>query len=90
MEAEAQKSASEREHLRRAAAYTTAEKELQEMNRKFKSAINKSRPYFSHRGATQVKLEAQKDRIHKLQKDIVLAKNKYSLSLRNLEHVSKT
>ncbi|RXG68106.1 SH3 domain-binding protein 5-like protein [Armadillidium vulgare] len=89
MEAEAQKSASEREHQKRAAAYTAAEKEAQELQRKLKTVINKSRPYFNHRAATQIKLEAQKDQIQKLQKDVVLAKNKYSFTLRSLERISE-
>ena len=89
MEAEAQKTASEKEHLKRAAAYTAAEQNLQDLMRKLKSNINKSRPYFNLRTTTNFQLEARKQRIHQLQRDVAMAKQNYALSLHNLEQVSR-
>ncbi|KAK7078984.1 SH3 domain-binding protein 5 [Halocaridina rubra] len=89
MEAEAQKAASEREHMRRAAAFTQAEQRVQQLQRGLKSSINKSLVYFDEKNAIQSQLETLKERVQQLQKAIASSKSTYAQSLRNLEQISE-
>ncbi|XP_076036519.1 uncharacterized protein LOC143022257 isoform X2 [Oratosquilla oratoria] len=89
MEAEAQKAASEREHQKRAAAFTTAEQRVHQLERSLRSAINKSRIYFEQKAAVQTQLELQKEHVQQLQRSIVIAKATYAHSLRSLEQISE-
>lgn len=88
MEAEAQKAASEREHMRRAAAFTQAEQRVQQLQRGLKSSINKSLVYFEEKANVQSQLQAQKERVQQLQRAITASKTSYAQSLRSLEQVN--
>ena len=87
MEAEVQKSASEKDHMAKASAYNSAEAEVQEFQKKFKNTIVKSQPYYNLRVSTQLQLEAQKHKIDSLQTAVSAAKRNYTMSLRSLEQV---
>ncbi|XP_042879286.1 SH3 domain-binding protein 5-like [Penaeus japonicus] len=89
MEAEAQKAASEREHMRRAAAFTKAEQRVQQLQRGLKSSINKSLIYFEEKANVQSQLQAQKERVQQLQRAITASKTSYAQSLRSLEQISE-
>ncbi|XP_063603813.1 SH3 domain-binding protein 5-like [Penaeus indicus] len=89
MEAEAQKAASEREHMRRAAAFTQAEQRVQQLQRGLKSSINKSLIYFEEKANVQSQLQAQKERVQQLQRAITASKTSYAQSLRSLEQISE-
>lgn len=89
MEAEAQKAASEREHMRRAAAFTQAEQRVQQLQRGLKSSINKSLVYFEEKANVQSQLQAQKERVQQLQRAITASKTSYAQSLRSLEQISE-
>lgn len=88
MEAEAQKAASEREHMRRAAIFQQAEQRVQQLQRGLKSSINKSLGYFEEKLRVEAQLEGQKERVQQLQTAIAAAKATYAQSLRRLEQVS--
>ena len=87
MEAEAQKAASEREHMRRAAAFQQAEQRVQQLQRGLKSSINKSLVYFEEKVRVEAQLASQKERAQRLQAAIAGSKASYAQSLRRLEQV---
>lgn len=87
MEAEAQKAASEREHMRRAAVFQQAEQRVQQLQRGLKSSINKSLVYFEEKLRVEAQLESQKERVQQLQTAIAASKAAYAQSLRRLEQV---
>lgn len=89
MEAEAQKAASEREHMRRAALFQQAEQRVQQLQRGLKSSINKSLVYFEEKSRVEAQLESQKERAQQLQLSIAAAKASYAQSLRRLEQISE-
>lgn len=90
MEAEAQKAASEREHMRRAALFQQAEQRVQQLQRGLKSSINKSLSYFEEKLRVEAQLESQKERVQQLQTAIAASKAAYAQSLRRLEQVRHT
>lgn len=87
MEAEAQKAASEREHMRRASVFQQAEQRVQQLQRGLRSSINKSLVYFEEKARVQAQLESQKERVQQLQQAITASKASYAQSLRSLEQV---
>lgn len=87
MEAEAQKAASEREHMRRASVYQKAEQRVQQLQRGLRSSINKSLVYFEEKTKVHAQLESQKERVQQLQRAIAASKTSYAQSLRSLEQV---
>lgn len=89
MEAEAQKAASEREHMRRAGAFTQAEQKVQQLQRGLRSSINKSLIYFEEKANITSQLEGQKERVQQLQRAIAASKSAYAQSLRSLELISE-
>lgn len=89
MEAEAQKAASEREHMRRAAVFQQEEQRVQQLQRGLKSSINKSLGYFEEKLRVEAQLEGQKERVQQLQTAIAAAKATYAQSLRRLEQISE-
>ncbi|XP_068214425.1 SH3 domain-binding protein 5-like [Palaemon carinicauda] len=89
MEAEAQKAASEREHMRRAGAFTQAEQKVQHLQRGLRSSINKSLVYFEEKANITAQLEGQKERVQQLQRAIAASKSAYAQSLRSLELISE-
>ena len=90
MEAESLKTASEAEHAKRAAFFTKAEQEVQQLEKKLKKHIQKSRPYFEEKDAFNKTLESQKKRVHKLQDEVRKSKADYANSLRALEDISES
>ncbi|XP_071539137.1 uncharacterized protein [Panulirus ornatus] len=89
MEAEAQKAASEREHMRRASVYQQTEQRVQQLQRGLRSSINKSLVYFEEKARVQAQLESQKERVQQLQQAIAASKSSYAQSLRSLEQISE-
>ena len=59
MQAEKDKTDSEAEHARRAQAFTKAEQEVSQLEKKLKKFIQKSRPYFEEKDAFNRALESQ-------------------------------
>ena len=59
MQAEKDKTDSEAEHARRAQAFTKAEHEVSQLEKKLKKFIQKSRPYFEEKDAFNRALESQ-------------------------------
>ena len=90
MEAEKAKTDSEAEHQRRALAFTTAETEVQRLEKKLKKFIEKSRPYFEQKDALNRALESQKTCVHLYQEKVKLVKADYARSLRALEEISES
>ena len=64
MEAEKAKTDSEAEHARRANAFTKAEQEVSQLEKKLKKFIQKSRPYFEEKDAFNRALESQVKTLH--------------------------
>lgn len=89
MEAEAQKAASEREHMKRASAYGQMQLRVQQLQRGLKSSINKSGIYFDQKDRVQAKLNSQKVNVQELQRSITANKTTYSQTLRSLEQISE-
>ncbi|KAG7175652.1 SH3 domain-binding protein 5-like [Homarus americanus] len=87
--AEAQKAASEREHMRRASVFQQAEQRVQQLQRGLRSSINKSLVYFDEKNNIQSQLENQKDKVQQLQRAISASKTSYAQSLRSLEQISE-
>ena len=90
MEAEKQKSDSEAEHLKRAAAFQAAEQDVQRQQKKLQRHIQASQPYFEQKDIFNKALESQKKRVQHLQEKVSVAKLQYSKSLRNLEEISES
>lgn len=89
MEAEAQKAASEREHMKRASAYSQMQLRVQQLQRGLKSAINKSSIYFDQKAHVQTQLNSQKENVQELQRSITANKTTYAQTLRSLEQISE-
>ena len=70
MDAEKQKTVSEEEHMRRAEAFQAAETEVQRLEKRLKSHIAKTRPYFEQKDVFNKALESQKLRVHDLQQKV--------------------
>ena len=71
MDAEKQKTVSEEEHMRRAEAFQAAETEVQRLEKRLKSHIAKTRPYFEQKDVFNKALESQKLRVHDLQQKVL-------------------
>uniref|UniRef100_A0A2P2IB43 SH3 domain-binding protein 5 homolog n=2 Tax=Hirondellea gigas TaxID=1518452 RepID=A0A2P2IB43_9CRUS len=89
LEAEAGRTASEREHEKRAAAFTTAQQRVTALGRQLKGAISKARPYFEQKEAFDAQLEQMSQRVNQLQRAVANAKLAYSHALRSLEQISE-
>eukprot|EP00088_Acartia_fossae_P070688 TRINITY_DN9539_c0_g1_i5.p1 TRINITY_DN9539_c0_g1~~TRINITY_DN9539_c0_g1_i5.p1 ORF type:complete len:474 (-),score=112.98 TRINITY_DN9539_c0_g1_i5:526-1947(-) len=90
MDAEKQRTASEKEHLARSAAFTAAEARCKTLEKKLSRHIEKSKPYFEQKDAFNKALNAEKSRIQGLQAKICQTKSQYAQSLRNLEDISES
>ncbi|KAK9501921.1 hypothetical protein O3M35_012554 [Rhynocoris fuscipes] len=88
-EAERQKSESGREHQKRAMLFNLAEQKVISLERKLRTSVIKSRPYFEEKEVCQGQLNAQKRRIDQIQDEIFKAKKEYSQALRRLELISE-
>jgi len=89
MEAENQRTASEKEHQRSAAVFAAAKEKFQNLEKNLKSAIQKSRPYFEQKEEFQMKLMAQKQKVELLQRTVAQAKLNYADTLKTLEAISE-
>ncbi|XP_059172775.1 SH3 domain-binding protein 5-like [Physella acuta] len=90
MEAETEKSLSEKEHSRRASIFAEMEKSLQELEKKNKRSILKARTYFETKQELEIKLQQVKLAVEDLQQAMKAAKQKYAAALRRLEHISNS
>ncbi|XP_039746574.1 SH3 domain-binding protein 5 homolog isoform X2 [Pararge aegeria] len=89
MDAEKRKAESGREHQKKAAAYITAERKAAQLEENLKRNIIKSRVYFEEKKLCDEQLQAQNEKIEKLQRLIADAKFRYSKSLKALEEISE-
>ncbi|CAL4117976.1 unnamed protein product, partial [Meganyctiphanes norvegica] len=89
MEAEAQKAASEREHMKRASTYSQMQLKVQKLQRGLKSTIQKSGIYFEQKAQVQAQLNSQKENVEQLQRSITANKTIYAQTLRSLEQISE-
>lgn len=89
MEAEQQKSDSERCHRALAEQFYGAEKKVYELRKLLEKDILKSKPYFDMKNLLNSALSEVKTRTVQLQSSIVGAKRAYSLALSNLEMISE-
>ncbi|XP_023329966.1 SH3 domain-binding protein 5 homolog isoform X2 [Eurytemora carolleeae] len=90
MDAEKQRTASEKEHLARSAAFSSAEAKVKALEKKLSRHIEKSKPYFEQKDAFNKALNSEKSRIQTLQAKICQTKSQYAQSLRNLEDISES
>ena len=70
--------------------FQAAETEVQKLEKKLKSHISKTRPYFEQKDVFNKALESQKLRVHDLQQKVLAVKGTYARSLRNLEQISES
>ncbi|XP_023935536.1 SH3 domain-binding protein 5 homolog [Bicyclus anynana] len=89
MDAEKRKAESGREHQRKAAAYIAAERKVAQLEENLKRNIIKSRVYFEEKKLCDEQLQAQNEKIDKLQRLIADAKYRYAQSLKALEEISE-
>jgi len=89
MDAEKQKSDSERCHRALAEQFYAAEKKVYELRKLLERDILKSKPYFDMKNRLNGALSEVKTRTVKLQSGITAAKRAYSLALSNLEMISE-
>ena len=90
MDAEKQKTDSGLEHQIMTLRFHQAESKVQQIEQKFKSSIQKSRPYFEEKQICNDQLQTQKERIQQLQAMLQSAKANYSRSLKSLEMISES
>jgi len=90
MDAEKQRTVSEKEHLARCAFLTKAEQKVKTLEKKLNRHIEKSKPYFEQKDVFNKALGSEKARIQALQKKICNTKSQYAQSLRNLEEISES
>ena len=67
MDAEKQRTASEKEHLAKSAAFTEIEAKVKTLEKKLSRHIEKSRPYFEQKDVFNKALNAEKARVQQLQ-----------------------
>nr|KAG5714353.1 hypothetical protein BaRGS_018570 [Batillaria attramentaria] len=89
MDAEREKTRSEGEHHKRAAAYADVEAQLHSLEKKYKRSIAKARPYFETKAELELKLQQQKQNVSDLQQAIAISKTRYANALHNLESISE-
>ncbi|KAF2362441.1 SH3-binding 5 [Trinorchestia longiramus] len=89
LEAEAGRRASEREHEKRAAAFTAAQQKVSLLGRQLKSSIEKARPYFDQKELFDAQMEQMSQRVEQLQRAVSKAKLCYAHALKNLEQISE-
>lgn len=90
MDAEKQRTASEKEHLARSAAFSAAEARVKALEKKLSRHIDKSKPYFEQKTTFNKALNSEKNRVQGLQSKICQSKAQYAQSLRNLEDISES
>lgn len=90
MDAEKQRTASEKEHLAKSAAFTDIESKVKTLEKKLSRHIDKSKPYFEQKDIFNKALNSEKARVGALQVKISQTKSQYAQSLRNLEDISES
>ena len=70
MDAEKQRTASEKEHLAKSAAFTEIEAKVKTLEKKLSRHIEKSKPYFEQKDVFNKALNAEKTRVQQLQVDL--------------------
>jgi len=90
MDAEKQRTASEKEHLAKSAAFTEIEAKVKSLEKKLHRHIEKSKPYFEQKDVFNKALNAEKLRVQQLQARIATSKAAYAQGLRNLEEISES
>ena len=90
MDAEKQRTASEKEHLSKSAAFTDIESKVKNLEKKLSRHIEKSKPYFEQKDIFNKALNSEKSRVGALQTKITQSKAQYAQSLRNLEEISES
>ncbi|KAH9520366.1 hypothetical protein Btru_060600 [Bulinus truncatus] len=88
MEAETEKSISEKDHGKKAAIFSEMEKKLNALEKKNKRSIAKARVYFDVKNELEVKLQQLKQTVEDLQRAMKSAKQKYAAALKRLEQIS--
>lgn len=90
MDAEKQRTASEKEHLARSAVFTEVESKVKSLEKKLSRHIDKSKTYFEQKDVFNKALNSEKARVQSLQLKISQTKSQYAQSLRNLEEISES
>ena len=90
MDAEKQRTASEKEHLDKSAAFSEIEAKVKGLEKKLSRHIDKSKPYFEQKDVFNKALNSEKARVQQLQARISVTKSSYAQSLRNLEDISES
>ena len=75
MDAEKQRTASEKEHLAKSAAFTEIEAKVKTLEKKLSRHIEKSKPYFEQKDVFNKALNAEKTRVQQLQVDYSILLN---------------
>ncbi|KAK0048559.1 SH3 domain-binding protein 5-like isoform X1 [Biomphalaria pfeifferi] len=88
MEAEAEKSLSEKDHCKKAAVFSEMEQKLSALEKKNKRSISKAWAYFDVKKELEVKLLQLKQTVEDLQQALKSAKQKYAGALKRLEQIS--
>ncbi|CAF2724584.1 unnamed protein product [Rotaria sp. Silwood2] len=89
MQAEQDKTRSERTHEEKSKLYQEYEQKRVTLQRSLKRSIEKSKPYFDAKENAEHELQNQKLRIEAVQKAISQAKKMYRTALNNLERISE-
>ncbi|CAF1421041.1 unnamed protein product [Adineta steineri] len=89
MQAEQDKTRSERTHEEKSKLYIECEQQRVTLQRTLKRSITKAKPYFEAKARAEDELQNQKIRIEAVQKAISQAKKMYRTALNNLERISE-
>ncbi|UJR22309.1 hypothetical protein I4U23_025371 [Adineta vaga] len=89
MQAEQDKTRSERTHEEKSKLYIECEQQRVTLQRSLKRLIVKAKPYFIAKESAEEELQNQKLRIEAVQKAISQAKKMYRTALNNLERISE-
>ncbi|XP_055338890.1 SH3 domain-binding protein 5-like [Paramacrobiotus metropolitanus] len=79
----------QREHWHASKLYTESEEKVKALEKKFKSSINKSKPYYELRAQMNHFVEKEKFKVRQLERSISQAKITYADGLANLEGISE-
>ncbi|XP_064644580.1 uncharacterized protein LOC135498275 isoform X2 [Lineus longissimus] len=87
-EAEVERLESELEHQQTAAVYNDLEQRAKHLQKKLKTSISRSKPYFEQKAKFNQIMEERKHHVSSLEKQVIRAKNGYSDALNALETIS--
>ena len=88
-ESEAERNASAAEHRAKSMTYSQAEGRVQSLQKSLKKHINKSRLYFEQKARFNQILDDQKKQVQVIEETIVMTKEGYADSLKELEKISE-